>query len=92
MLLSLYYQSLILVLTNPHLEPHYWTLKRRPTATNNKDNLNMPITISKIVDGFLPHPTIPSIVGMPTYGALKPLQLTLTLNANANANANAASV
>jgi hypothetical protein len=46
----------------------------------HKDNTNMPTTLSKIVDGF-GHPTIPSIVGIPTYDALKDLQLALNANA-----------
>jgi hypothetical protein len=37
-------------------------------------------TLSKIVDGF-PYPTFPSIVGIPTYEALKDLQLALNANA-----------
>jgi hypothetical protein len=45
-----------------------------------KDNSNMPTTLSRIVDGF-PHPTFPSIVGIPTYDALKDLQLSLNANA-----------
>jgi hypothetical protein len=48
-------------------------------CNKQKDNLNMPITISQIVDGF-PHPTIPSIIGIPTYDALKDLQLALNAN------------
>jgi hypothetical protein len=40
----------------------------------------MPTTLSKIVDGF-PHPTVPSIIGIPTYEALKDLQLALNANA-----------
>jgi hypothetical protein len=49
-------------------------------ATNTKDKTNMPTTLSKIVDGF-PHPTIPSIIGIPTYDVLKDLQLALNANA-----------
>jgi hypothetical protein len=40
----------------------------------------MPTTLSKIVDGF-PHPTISSIVGIPTYDARKDLQLSLNADA-----------
>jgi hypothetical protein len=45
-----------------------------------RDNSNVPATLSKIVDGF-PHPTIPSIVDIPTYDALKYHQLSLNANA-----------
>jgi hypothetical protein len=56
------------------------TLRKSLSNVQKKDNPNMPTTLSKIVDGF-PHPTIPSIIGILTYDALKDLQLVLNANA-----------
>jgi hypothetical protein len=67
-------------LSNAHKTPSKCSAKASQTWNKQKDNTNMPTTLSKIVDGF-PHQTIPSMVGIFTYDALNDLQLALNANA-----------